>query len=291
MDWDKPLHERLMSGPSLTPAPQYNSLMARALIGGPEVMTDQLMPDRKKSFVDRVWPDPSANLELAANIFGGPSLAMFAGPAARTANKVALSRAQEMLAQKETPEKIWNDTGWFQGADSKWKFEIPDHNATLSPNAVKAFDGAPLGTTYKHNADRVMSHPELFEAYPDLWRANINLERGGGYPYQPSGRYALHESGKESIGVNADTVGRANSLALHELQHAIQRREGFAQGENFEVAGMDKYVRSAGEVEATNVQRRKFMTPEERQAAPPWTTEGVPRHQQIINFLMGRPNE
>jgi hypothetical protein len=42
------------------------------------------------------------------------------------------------------------------------------------------------------------------------------------------------------------------------------------------------YDRSAGEIEARNVQSRRDMTPEQRRAAPPWTTEDVPREWQIM---------
>lgn len=44
----------------------------------------------------------------------------------------------------------------------------------------------------------------------------------------------------------------------------------------------DLYKRLAGEAEARNVPARKGMTPEERLAQPPWSTEDVPRDQQII---------
>lgn len=44
----------------------------------------------------------------------------------------------------------------------------------------------------------------------------------------------------------------------------------------------DLYKRSAGEVEARNVQTRLKMTPEQRRATPPWTTQDVPLEQQIV---------
>lgn len=251
-------------------------------------MRPEMQPTRDVAFGDiskrmrSMQVDPA---ELALGLAGGPSMAMFAGPMAKTANHQLLALAKEMLGKKAAPEQIWKETGWFQGADKKWRFEISDHAASLNPKAAKAFEEANIGDAYKHNADRVMQHPELFEAYPDLWRANIDLTKGGGYPYRPSGHYSVQESGRESIGVNANTVGRANSMALHELQHAIQQREGFAQGADFNAVGMKDYVRSAGEVEASNVQRRKFMTPSERAAVPPWETENVPRNDQIVDLL------
>jgi hypothetical protein len=44
----------------------------------------------------------------------------------------------------------------------------------------------------------------------------------------------------------------------------------------------DVYRRSAGEVEARNVQSRMNMTPAERRATPPWLTQDVPDEMQIV---------
>lgn len=42
------------------------------------------------------------------------------------------------------------------------------------------------------------------------------------------------------------------------------------------------YDRSAGEVEARNVQVRADMTPEQRRATPPWLTQDVPFEKQFV---------
>ena len=60
------------------------------------------------------------------------------------------------------------------------------------------------------------------------------------------------------------------SIILHEVQHAIQRQEGFATGTNKrEAGGFKNYQNTLGEVEARNVEARKKMTDAERAAAPP----------------------
>jgi hypothetical protein len=46
----------------------------------------------------------------------------------------------------------------------------------------------------------------------------------------------------------------------------------------------DIYQRYAGEVESRNVQERRNMTPEERRASPPWTTQDTPNESQILRF-------
>jgi hypothetical protein len=49
---------------------------------------------------------------------------------------------------------------------------------------------------------------------------------------------------------------------------------------------MSQYRRLAGEVEARNVQKRMDMDAATRRATPPWSTEDVPRDQQIVRGLL-----
>ena len=84
------------------------------------------------------------------------------------------------------------------------------------------------------------------------------------------------------------------STILHELQHAIQTKEGFARGGSageFTVPGannraeaFDQYERLAGEVEARNAQFRRDMTPEQRRQSFPPETEDIARDKQILRF-------
>jgi hypothetical protein len=77
-------------------------------------------------------------------------------------------------------------------------------------------------------------------------------------------------------------------MALHELQHAIQKREGFASGADLHAVGPDAYRRAAGEVEAYNTQRRRLMNAQERKNVPPWETQEIPDGQQLVNYLYGQ---
>ncbi len=49
----------------------------------------------------------------------------------------------------------------------------------------------------------------------------------------------------------------------------------------------DMYMRTGGEVEARNVQKRADMTPEERRAKPPWMTQDIIDAEQIFNGRVG----
>ncbi len=245
--------------------------------------------------------DPTTALE---NLVGGPAQAMFLGIGAKTADKAALKLAEAMAAKGETREAIHKATGWFKGADDKWRFEIDDSAAKFRPRAEQGFKDAAVGdVAFTHNTDGMMSHIPLHQAYDDLWKVDTKLTKGGGYPYQPSARYQVRESGKEEIHLNAGNLDQAKALNLHELQHAIQRREGFARGADavdeslapyrdeimaeakaLHAKGMplgdalvmverkkrlELYNRSAGEVEAGNVEKRMNMTAAQRRETPP----------------------
>jgi hypothetical protein len=67
-----------------------------------------------------------------------------------------------------------------------------------------------------------MGHPALFDAYPDMKNIEtFQAGRGGGYSR------AFEKGDPESIRLAS---GSDKKTALHETQHAIQEREGFAPG-------------------------------------------------------------
>ncbi len=53
----------------------------------------------------------------------------FAGESSQTADRYALDTAQKRLADGDNPEKVRRETGWFEGADGQWRYEIPDDEA------------------------------------------------------------------------------------------------------------------------------------------------------------------
>lgn len=152
--------------------------------------------------------------EVFANPFMGamPVAGIFAGVGAKTADLAKLRVAEDMAGKGAEPEAIRAATGWFQGPDQKWRFEIPDDAARLT----SAGDGP---------ASAVLQHDELFKAYPEL--AQNPVERappryGGEGSFDPS-------TGEISISPRLDN-DRARSTLLHELQHAVQQNEEFARG-------------------------------------------------------------
>lgn len=148
--------------------------------------------------------------------------AMFLGVGAKTADMAKLRKAKRMKSDGVGRQKIWDETGWFEGADGKWRFEIDDSGSYLQ----RTGDGP---------ASEMMAHDELFQAYPDAGAIHMVL-RGG--DVQRQGTYQPHVSREhlglfdldEMITAEAKVYPERKEIALHELQHAVQNREGLAAG-------------------------------------------------------------
>lgn len=169
------------------------------------------------------------NIGRAANI-----ALTFAGPMAKTADLGKMAQAQQLEAAGVPRDQIWNQTGWFKGPEGKWKFEINDSAAKVTPDANFMQGG---GTSQ----GRFMDHPALYEAYPDL--QNINVKRGqmrggslattviDGTPVMKHSEISIGTKAMNPVdGGIAVNANEAKSINLHELQHAIQAKEGFATG-------------------------------------------------------------
>lgn len=145
----------------------------------------------------------------------------YAGANANGANLESLREAQEMQQAGADMESIRKATGWHQFADGKWRFEIDDSRMQLRTDAADIPNYTTLG--------ELVDAPELFEAYPDMADLSVTfhtLEDGqnGGY----SRKF-------DSIELSRDLKNRPAALLnslIHEAQHAIQNREGFASGAN-----------------------------------------------------------
>ncbi|MFA7333412.1 MAG: LPD23 domain-containing protein [Kiritimatiellia bacterium] len=215
----------------------------------------------------------------------------FAGPQSMTADIHALASAKDRIAAGESRETVRKETGWFQGVDGKWRYEISDDEAkfntslVVKPDDIKAQISEQVAITqegdlvkaawgegkdyvgafgkdeqearenlYRTIAKKrtptnafnpekiedgkdfylgdIISHEKLFAAYPDLkWipvSFNSNIDASG----------QVNIYGSEMV-LNPDrfkTPDDMLSTILHEIQHLIQRREGFARGGNLEIS-------------------------------------------------------
>lgn len=237
----------------------------------------------------------AATMDAAVNLagIGAPAAAtgaagVFGGRLAKTADLAALKTAEEMHAAGADRSAIWDKTGWFKGGDDKWRFEIPDYqsqmNQTWHDKGVPNFKESTIAGQ--------LWHKPLYDAYPDLRNARAVTEKGrvtsGSYNEATPGI-----GGEETINMVGANAPAVRSVALHEVQHAIQNREGFAQGSNptmfsgDKAQAVDQYHRTAGEVEARNVQMRKDIPPDMLRGKPPWLTEDVPAADQIVRLRGG----
>jgi hypothetical protein len=140
------------------------------------------------------------NIGSAGGIMG-----TFAGKSAKTADHLKLAEAKKMDVAGAHPAEIRGRTGWFKLPDGEWRFEIPDNNLKLTEDGFE--------------------HPELLDAYPEMKDIKIKpFDRQttkGATGYSTPGEIGLAE------GLPPDEARR---ILGHELQHGVQREEGFSGG-------------------------------------------------------------
>ena len=142
----------------------------------------------------------------------------FGGRNANAADLDALHRAQEMEREGVAAETIFRETGWYTGADGKWRFEIDDSGMQYNRRGEDAVPGQAL-------AD-YLTHDELFRSYPQLRKTQLefaDMEKG------VRGQY---DAANDTITLSNELRDAPEDTLIHEIQHAIQRAEGFAQGAN-----------------------------------------------------------
>lgn len=183
-----------------------------------------------------------------------------------------LDAAQKMEAAKKEAKAIKLATGWERGADGKWRYEIPDgiYHPKGDAELKKALARQPWREELNDLSDRILDgeglskeeterfnelaekeaafkadylkkekphladwleNDELFKAYPELKRVGIVFTDN--MPKEQAGYY---DSKSNTITVNTNSSEDTASIIAHEVQHAIQRYEGFATGGNLKAA-------------------------------------------------------
>lgn len=162
---------------------------------------------------------------------------IFMGDKSQTWDKAAAAKAQALESAGTDPRVIWKETGTFKGADGKWRQEIDDSGAALETANAKAVEWmtGPGPAEYPVGAvSNVISHNGAFDAYRGLADIKARLRKGtsGSYIENNNGfGEALELPAMFKGGQYADPI-QTRSVTLHELQHAVQNREGFARGGN-----------------------------------------------------------
>lgn len=200
---------------------------------------------------------------------GPPERYSYGGVNANTADQKTLARAQELQMQGEDDERVRKETGWHTGMEGKLRFEIDDSKMkyhrggdaafsrshpdyaeyqklvdkmlTGSAEAWKPEDQERLqeldktwGREYGRLSERVESgnatledvidHEELFQAYPQLRSVRVEFKE---LPGNTQGYFSPSEN---KIALDSKLRSAPEATIIHEIQHAIQKAEGFASG-------------------------------------------------------------
>ena len=191
----------------------------------------------------------------------------------RTFRMDNLSVAKDMEKNKKKAKAIKAATGWERGADGKWRYEMPDV-VLRDPKEWVNKKNLTLSDIVEKPNDLFKEYPELFDAYPELKDMKIlkGRAKSGGVFYNNAITLNLGDI-REAIKYDMDTHYKLanNSLKktlVHEIQHYIQDKEGFAQGGNSEMIidknALDAIAKLRAEKDAV---AKEFyaMSPEEKQ--------------------------
>ena len=167
----------------------------------------------------------------------------------------------------KTPEELFAETGVYRGPDKKLRYELDDRGAKLTNSIKKAFKNFDSDAKVEDlkSLNRVFRLEEVFD-FPALYKQyDLGIKRDGVmygpikdleikfkkvlFNFQTLGGYDPVDDVIE-INLNAQAFGstskkfpniridkqtrqaRIEATILHEIQHAIQQREGFFSGGN-----------------------------------------------------------
>lgn len=181
---------------------------------------------------------------------------LFAGERSKTADFAALREARERLAQGADAETVRRETGWFRGMDGKWRFEIDDSGMAYRRDGDAKLSKEPgyqrlqelerrwdslteqeraeydslaneyQGTVWeeKYLLRDFLRHDDLFRAYPYLNRVSLAFED------LDSGQSGYFDGSSNTIVLSNRLRNQPESTLTHEIQHVIQKVEGFSRG-------------------------------------------------------------
>lgn len=276
-------------------------------------MTTRMKPETKGVLTSLLDYIPTSKPALAGAGLAG----MFIGKGAKTWDAIAASRAQELARKGADARQIWKETGTFKGPDGVWRQEIDDSAATVfTPKGAALEYMQDMGPSeYPVKLKEHLNHSNAFSAYPNLSELNTRLKNsmsGGAYEFDSfGGSMTVPARVKAGSLINPD---QSKSTTLHEIQHDIQQREGWAKGGSPDDAELMPYVRKfyadnidkfdgeshqlvsmakqraynnlAGEAEARATQARMNMNMQQRRELFPLDSYDVPADNLIIRGLL-----
>ncbi len=190
---------------------------------------------------------------------------------------LALATAKEMTEAGKDALSVKMATGWEQGADAKWRYELPDMQMPEYSLSLLR-DGHADGRTV--TLGELMPQAPFLNAYPDMASMPVitDRERPKGAAYNPETRQItisvneLHVFDTEDL--NAMSV---SETLLHEIQHAIQHAEGFATGGNIQTVANQQRLEAEKEMAALHDIYKAYETIDYR-------TQSADTHEALMAY-------
>ena len=242
-------------------ASQYHTEAVRAIDDGSGVIPAQ-EAQRASSAIRK------ETLAASDRKTGPPARFSYAGRNANGANLDSLREAQEMQAAGADMERIRKATGWHEGMDGKWRWEIDDSKMEYHRAGDALFGRNHPEYAEQQRLEQKMLYGELTDteqarlrALTETWgrersRLSERVERGNArledvldheelfraYPQLRHVRVVFDETPKGVLGsfsaegnqitISEELRDAPQDVLIHEIQHAIQNAEGFAKGSN-----------------------------------------------------------
>ena len=165
------------------------------------------------------------------------------------------NKAKQMAKNKESNEKIYKETGWYKDkVTGKMKFNFSDKDMKIENQNYK------VGQEFK--LKDILIHNTLFEMYPQLRDYKVKIEDMNSNNTKNNGRLNGRYNrftDELTIDINRfNDISNAEGTLIHEIQHAIQKIEGFAGGTSTKF-GKEKYKKNPGEIEARDTTTRMIQ--------------------------------
>ena len=263
------------------------------------------------------WLPPGAGMKLASLAKGLAGKAAIAGTFIGAKHPSWMADAAEealrLKAQGVDPREIWARTRTFtEHPGVPAVQEISDARAAINKDALRQpFSDAPdylIRRNPNITNEELYDHPNLFRGYRELAEGKGNYTQAN--DVLPAGEFWPRDN---RVTVNAQNLRQGKGLFAHEMQHGVQRAEGWPVGGNsasmfadpqtrpsaqamaseLEAAGMspadavekaayETYRRLAGEAQAEAARARAHMTDAQLTAKYPGDYYPVPLKDLLV---------
>ena len=179
-----------------------------------------------KSAIDNSGKFSSLNNDIRSRFIGEKGAANLyrAEEATIRLDNLAIAREMEFVGKEALSIKI--ATGWERGVDDKWRYEDSDLRVNDNVRFFKSENGYYSLMLSELNGDN-----RLFDEYPELAGISVTVKDG------VIEKAFLNDSIIEITGnfviegqLLPDKKNAFENILSHEIQHAIQDKEGFARG-------------------------------------------------------------